>query len=53
MPRRKTDPDHRFRLGFTATCSCGWSGATAMGEGARANAIGEWHSHRDKCEKAK
>lgn len=51
MARRKTNPDHRFRLGYAGTCSCGWVGATWMGEGARSNAAGEWHGHRERCEK--
>jgi hypothetical protein len=50
--RRKTNPDHKasFSYGVTARCSCGWSGATWFGEGAKSNAAGEWHWHREKCE---
>lgn len=49
MPR-KTNPDHRYRLGYTPTCSCGWTGVVYLGEGARGEAAKEWHSHRERCE---
>lgn len=49
---RKTNPAHKasFSYGVTANCSCGWRGATWFGQGAKSNAAGEWHSHREKCE---
>lgn len=47
----KTNPNHKFKLGYAATCSCGWTGTTWMGPGARSNAAGEWHWHREKCER--
>lgn len=55
MARRKTDPDHKaqFSYGVACSCSCGWSSATWFGKGAKRNASGEWHIHRDKCDAAK
>jgi len=49
---RKTNPNHKasFSYGVTANCSCGWAGVTWFGKGAKSNAAGEWHSHREKCE---
>jgi nitroimidazol reductase NimA-like FMN-containing flavoprotein (pyridoxamine 5'-phosphate oxidase superfamily) len=54
MQRRKTDQDHKasFSYGVHCNCSCGWSSATWFGKGAKLSAAGEWHNHRDKCEKA-
>lgn len=53
MTRTRTNPHHKaaFSFGCTARCSCGWSGATWYGKGAKANAAGEWHHHRQACEK--
>lgn len=55
MSRRKTNPNHKMKsvlYGCAARCSCGWHGVTWFGQGARSNAVGEWHYHREKCEKA-
>jgi len=55
MSARKTDPNHkaRFLFGVVCVCSCGWESSTWYGKGAKHNAAGEWHMHRDKCDKAK
>lgn len=52
---RRTDPNHkaRFLYGVTASCSCGWSGATWFGKGSKSNAASEWRSHLDNCKGAK
>lgn len=52
MVRRKTNPDHkaRLRIGVTAMCSCGWTGVTAYGQGARGEAAKDWWTHREWCE---
>lgn len=53
--KRKTNPDHKMGkpvMGFSVSCSCGWDSATFYGRGARGQAIQDWHSHREKCEKA-
>lgn len=47
----KTNPNHRYRMGYTGSCSCGWTGATWFGPGSRGSAAAEWHGHREKCEK--
>lgn len=49
--RRKTDPNHKatFSFGARIICSCGWQSSTWYGKGARGNASGEWHGHRDLC----
>lgn len=54
MAARKTNPNHKasFLFGVSARCSCGWSGSTWFGKGAKANAAGEWHCHRDACERS-
>jgi hypothetical protein len=54
MTRRATNPAHKMKpiqFSFSSSCSCGWQGATWYGKGSRANAIGEWHGHREGCEK--
>jgi hypothetical protein len=51
--RRYRNPNHKFKLGFTPTCSCGWVGVTYMGEGARGESVKEWHNHRERCESLK
>ena len=52
--RRKTNPNHKasFSYGVQARCSCGWVGASWLGKGAKGNAAGEWHEHRERCERA-
>lgn len=54
MTIRKTNPDHKARFLFAVKCccSCGWESAHWYGKGAKRNAAGEWHMHREKCEKA-
>lgn len=50
----KPNPQHKrkaFSYGVAANCSCGWRGAMWLGKGARANANGEWHLHREACER--
>jgi hypothetical protein len=49
----KANPDHKYRLGYTPTCSCGWVGATAFGKGAVGSATYEWQFHRERCEREK
>lgn len=52
--KRKANPNHKatFLYGVTAKCSCGWYGVTWFGKGSKSNAAGEWHGHRERCEKA-
>lgn len=53
--KRKTNPDHKMGkpvMGFSVSCSCGWSSSTFYGVGARGQAIQDWHCHREKCEKS-
>ncbi len=51
---RKTDQNHKasYLFGVLCKCSCGWESCTWYGKGAKHNATGEWHMHRDKCDKA-
>lgn len=53
MTTRKTNPDHKasFSIGVQCTCSCGWQSSMWLNKGAKSNAAGEWHWHREKCEK--
>ena len=48
----RTNPDHKFRVGISGNCSCGWSGASWFGKGARTAALYDWRSHRESCERA-
>ncbi len=50
--KRKTNPDHKakFSYGVTPRCSCGWTGATFFGKGAKSGAAWDWKSHLEKCE---
>lgn len=53
--KRKTDPKHKasFSYGVQCRCSCGWQTGFWLGKGAKGNAAGEWHIHREQCEKAR
>lgn len=53
QPKHKTNPNHKasFSFGVAARCSCGWCGPTWFGEGAKSNAAGDWHEHRETCER--
>ena len=47
----KPIPGHKYLLGVTPTCGCGWKGPTYFGRGSRASAAHEWRSHtRTACE---
>jgi hypothetical protein len=53
--QRKPNPDHKrkpFSYGVAANCSCGWQSSVWFGKGGRYSANNEWHTHREKCEKA-
>jgi hypothetical protein len=52
MSGLKVNPDHKFRVGVTPTCSCGWVGAVNFGKGARTAATWDWRTHRERCEAA-
>ena len=52
--RNKPTPGHKFKgakIGFQARCECGWSSGVWFTEGARRNAIGEWHMHIEMCQR--
>ena len=53
MPDEPKKSDHRVQRGVSYHCLCGWHSATYFGEGARDQALAEWHLHRDKMKAEK
>lgn len=50
--RARPTPGHKLAgvsYGCSVRCECGWTSSTWYSEGARRNAYGEWHWHKEKC----
>ena len=45
----KPTPGHKFRVGYTPSCECGWKGPTFFSAGARKAATWEWEAHVRHC----
>lgn len=51
-PKAKPLKGHKlanYSFGVAVNCECGWRSGTWFGKGARGSALGEWHSHKDRC----